>query len=114
MKFSSFAVIFTSVVLSASVSAAPTSSGSELARRQGGNNLNEGSSRLVSQVGDFAEVDGIKFDNADVACQVACALDERDCVAAGTNPDTCRATKVGCQSGNGLNGQSALLNNSTP
>ncbi|KIJ49516.1 hypothetical protein M422DRAFT_27883 [Sphaerobolus stellatus SS14] len=107
MKFSSFAIIFASVVLSTSVSAAPN------ARRQV--NLNQGSNRLVTQSSDgFFVVDNISFDNADLACQVACALDERDCVAAGTSADTCRANKVGCQSGNALNGESVLLNNSSP
>ncbi|KAF8513253.1 hypothetical protein BU17DRAFT_68867 [Hysterangium stoloniferum] len=104
MKFS---VVFVFVAVALGVAAAPG------ARRQV--NLNQGSNRLISKAADGTfQVDGISFDDESVADQVACALDERDCIQGNGSAATCKANKIDCQSGNGINGATGKLNNESP
>jgi hypothetical protein len=42
------------------------------------------------------------------------SLQEKDCNAAGTSASDCTNQRIGCQSGNALNGASAKLNNESP
>ncbi|EIN14476.1 hypothetical protein PUNSTDRAFT_130103 [Punctularia strigosozonata HHB-11173 SS5] len=77
-----------------------------------GTNVNQGSDRPVIQQADGTVfVDSIHAANGDLGSQIACLLDEKDCLAAGTSSTDCTNQRIGCQSGNALNGLSAKMNN---